>query len=208
MSTSSPSAPATETPTQHDAKGRFVRGNSGGPGNPFARQVAELRQALLDAVTADKMRRLVEALLERAMNGDNGAARLVLQYTLGKPAATVEPDRVDVDEYRLREEAAIPPGQWLPMLNQLPASTINDLTDRIQPFVERGTLEAFAAAMKPDDGTPVGRRTARKAMKRLFRAMNVPTPPSTNGSDGRGSKLQFDRYGFPLDMGIDPYRAG
>jgi len=31
-----------------DTMGRFAPGNSGGPGNPFARKVASLRQALLD----------------------------------------------------------------------------------------------------------------------------------------------------------------
>src|SRR5207248_10793741 len=34
-----------------DARGRFAPGNPGGPGNPFARRVAELRTALLDMVT-------------------------------------------------------------------------------------------------------------------------------------------------------------
>ena len=31
--------------------GRFLAGNPGGPGNPYSRQVAKLRQAILDAVT-------------------------------------------------------------------------------------------------------------------------------------------------------------
>jgi hypothetical protein len=208
MSSNQQATPATETPSQHDANGRFVRGNAGGPGNPFGRQVAELRRALLDAVTSDKLRQLVDALLERAIAGDNAAARLVLQYALGKPAQAVEPDRVDVDEYRLREESAIPPGQWLPMMQLLPADTINTLADSIQPFLEKDTTQAFLDAMKPDDGTPEGRRAARKAKKRLFRVMNLPMPPSANGSDGRGPKLRFDRHGFPLDMGFGPERAG
>src|SRR5438067_2077329 len=38
---------------ERDADGRFVKGNRGGPGNPFARRVAELRRELLEAVSAD-----------------------------------------------------------------------------------------------------------------------------------------------------------
>ena len=30
-----------------DEKGHFAKGNGGGPGNPFAQQVAELRKTLL-----------------------------------------------------------------------------------------------------------------------------------------------------------------
>jgi len=36
--------------------GRFAKGNPGGPGNPFARQVAALRQNMLDAVTGEDIR--------------------------------------------------------------------------------------------------------------------------------------------------------
>ena len=48
-----PQQPASGQPAQdrRDARGRFARGNGGGPGNPFARQSAALRQALLNAVT-------------------------------------------------------------------------------------------------------------------------------------------------------------
>ena len=34
-----------------DDKGRFAAGNKGGPGNPFARQTAANRQAVVNAVT-------------------------------------------------------------------------------------------------------------------------------------------------------------
>jgi len=36
-----------------DSADRFTKGNKGGPGNPFARQVAALRSALLSAITPD-----------------------------------------------------------------------------------------------------------------------------------------------------------
>ena len=40
-------ATPNEDQTRRDDKGRFGTGNRGGPGNPFARQTARLRQAAL-----------------------------------------------------------------------------------------------------------------------------------------------------------------
>jgi hypothetical protein len=46
--------PAGETAGERQSNGRFAKGNRGGPGNPFARKTAQLRQALVDAVTPDR----------------------------------------------------------------------------------------------------------------------------------------------------------
>src|SRR5262249_33648207 len=72
-----------------DAKGRFAKGNPGGPGNPFARQVAKLRAALIHKVTEADMERIAEDLLVKARLGDLAAIKLLFLYVLGKPAATV-----------------------------------------------------------------------------------------------------------------------
>ena len=61
-----------------DAKGRFAAGNAGGPGNPFARQVAALRQALLDSVTPADMQAVAKALIQHAVAGNVQAAKLLL----------------------------------------------------------------------------------------------------------------------------------
>lgn len=63
--------------------GRFLPGNPGGPGNPEAARVARLRAAVLEAVTPAQMRRLMKALMEKAINGDVAAARLVLERCIG-----------------------------------------------------------------------------------------------------------------------------
>jgi hypothetical protein len=80
------------------ANGRFARGNPGGPGNPFARQVAALRKVILQRVTADELLAITEALLTRAREGNVAAAKLLLGYAIGKPAATPDPDRLDGEE--------------------------------------------------------------------------------------------------------------
>jgi hypothetical protein len=106
-STPRPPAPAPVTPAadgRDAATGRFTAGNSAGKGNPHNRQVGRLKSALLSAVSEEDMRRLGAQLLAQALAGDAAAAKLLLAYTLGKPARATDPDRVDLDELRLYEE--------------------------------------------------------------------------------------------------------
>jgi hypothetical protein len=87
-----------------DSAGRFTKGNRGGPGNPFARQVAGLRSALLAAITPEQMQKLTVSLYERALRGNMPAAALLLRYTLGNPAPVVDPDRLDLEAFRLVQQ--------------------------------------------------------------------------------------------------------
>src|SRR6266702_2492700 len=80
-------------------------GNKGGPGNPFARRVAQLRSILLETVTDEEMRIVAGALVVKAKFGDLTAIKLLFQYLLGKPAATVNPDTLDVEEIELYQKS-------------------------------------------------------------------------------------------------------
>jgi hypothetical protein len=82
-----------------------VRGNPGGPGNSFGRKVAALRAALIDCITPQDIQRVMAALLLEAANGNVAAARLLLAYTVGKPA---DPDLVDVGEWQLLRQTVAP----------------------------------------------------------------------------------------------------
>jgi hypothetical protein len=93
----------------HDRHGRFVKGNSGGRGNPFGRQVAALRAVLLACITQDDVQEVVAALLAQAKKGNVAAARLILTYSVGKPASTVDPDQGDFDECQPIPEPVAPP---------------------------------------------------------------------------------------------------
>jgi hypothetical protein len=88
-----------------DARGRFTPNNAGGPGNPFARRVAGLRKVLLEAVSDEDLRVVAEQLVVKAKMGDLAATKLLFQYVLGRAAATVDPDTVDVEEVELYKQA-------------------------------------------------------------------------------------------------------
>jgi hypothetical protein len=58
----------TDTTNGRDERGRFATGNMGGPGNPFSRQVAALRKALLDVVSEEDMRKIAHMLVVQAQH--------------------------------------------------------------------------------------------------------------------------------------------
>ena len=75
-----------------DGGGRFAPGNRGGPGNPFARQMAAFRAVIFRVVQPQDVEKAVRKLVELAGDGYFPAIKLLLQYTLGKPTAP-EPDQ-------------------------------------------------------------------------------------------------------------------
>jgi hypothetical protein len=74
------------SPNGRNDRGRFAKGNPGGPGNPYARRVADLRAALLESVTEQDIRAVARALVKRAKEGEVPAARELLDRLLGRTA--------------------------------------------------------------------------------------------------------------------------
>jgi hypothetical protein len=99
-------APATtpEAPTGRDASGRFTRGNPGGPGNPYYRRQAQLKRLLLESVTDADVQSVMQVLLGLARSGDLAAIKLFLEYTVGKPAKEVDPDKEELHEWGLQQQ--------------------------------------------------------------------------------------------------------
>ncbi|MFO0846448.1 MAG: hypothetical protein U0797_29445 [Gemmataceae bacterium] len=97
-------------PEGRDSNGRFAKGNAGGPGNPFARRVAQMRSLALEKVTDDDLAAILKKMVELAKEGDIPAAKLVLQYTLGKPVSQPHPDRIDRDEMQAWLANCLQPG--------------------------------------------------------------------------------------------------
>ena len=50
--------------------GRFLPGNAGGPGNPYARKVAALRRSLINAVTHEDIEEIIHSQVEKAKQGN------------------------------------------------------------------------------------------------------------------------------------------
>lgn len=93
------------TEKQRNARGQFVQGNKCGRGNPFSRHVNRLRAALLEEVPEDRLRAIVEALMQKAETGDLGAIKILLDRVFGPPVPA------DILERLEALEAATDPAQ-------------------------------------------------------------------------------------------------
>ena len=111
MSAQATSHPKSPPVLGRDEKGRFVRGNPGGPGNPFARKTAALRTALIRRMDEESIEKLADTLIEQAIEGDVPSARLVLQYVIGLPTQAIDPDDVDQLEWERERRQVVEPAE-------------------------------------------------------------------------------------------------
>jgi hypothetical protein len=178
-------------PAARDANGRFAKGNPGGPGNPFGRLVAKLRLALLESVTPEDIQAIAQTLTQLAKEGDVQAAKLVLAYTIGKPVAAADPDRVDEEEWdRFKAQAAMM--ENLPDLIKKPAPDLPlDILRTARPVVGRyqgailGNLLAMPAGKAADFLDRLATLPPQKAAA-VWSKLATPgrKPPSPNGKNG------------------------
>ncbi|HMF10648.1 MAG TPA: hypothetical protein VKE94_00025 [Gemmataceae bacterium] len=178
----------TKPNTGRGANGRFAAGNPGGPGNPYARKVAELRQALVNFVTAEDMKEIALVLKEKAKMGNLAAIKLLYQYALGKPLAPTDPDRLDVDEWQKLQEQARPPQEMDQVMHAFPAGVVSELTKIAWPCaVERDFKAPFRASLRSMDERDAAR--AAKSQPLIPNGENGGSGDparKANGENGRG----------------------
>ena len=134
-----------------DARGRFAKGNLGGPGNPFARKVAALRTALIASVSEEDMRAIAEQLVVSARLGDLAAIKLLFQYVLGKPAAAVDPDTLDLQELELYKRGPSPQEMQEVVRGRLPAAAMAEVLRVAMPCAGVGFQAAVARGVLGGD---------------------------------------------------------
>jgi hypothetical protein len=126
----------------------------------------------VDAVTDEDLDAIVAGLVRKAREGDLAAAKLVLGYAVGRPAAAVNPDTLDQEEYRhFQREAemfAALPG----ILRALPPDVLVAFVHAFRPIVSEEIVARFTESLReaplPGDAeAPAGE-----------------SDPSANGDDG------------------------
>jgi hypothetical protein len=95
-----------------------------------------MRQEFFAAVTKEDMAIIVRALIDKAKAGDVAAARLVLQYTLGKPVETVDPDRLDEMEWEQWQREKVD-ADSAAALGGIHVSTVNTLARGVTPVIQK-----------------------------------------------------------------------
>lgn len=84
MSKSLPSPNGSNGSSGRDSGGKFTKGNAGGPGNPHAQRVSQIRSVLLDAVSDNDIKAIVKALVAQAKEGDVKAAAELFNRLIGR----------------------------------------------------------------------------------------------------------------------------
>ena len=82
--------PSPASPNGRHVNGRFAPGNQAAVGNPGNTRMKELRRALLECATEEKVKAVEESLHELAVGGDVAAAKVWLDHVVGKPLQAVE----------------------------------------------------------------------------------------------------------------------
>jgi hypothetical protein len=81
---------------ERNAKGRFVPGNSGGPGRPRGSRVARFRRA----VGEDREAELIESIFKAALAGDGVAIRICAERLWPVSNSLIDELRDEIDEIR------------------------------------------------------------------------------------------------------------
>src|SRR5262245_49889426 len=185
---SSNGSPAPEPSSNgRDALGQYSKGNPGGPGNPFARLVAELRKAAIEAVPREKLRAIFVKMSDLALEGNVQAAKFVTWYLYGQQAPAPDPDRVDVEEWSLMKEEA-PMMKELQLHGKVPdpilpltcARSLREVTTNKQA----GMLSVLLGmgSKERDSLLERGKEYPYEVCNLLRdKAKNLNAPPSTNG---------------------------
>jgi hypothetical protein len=89
-----------------DENGRFAKGNPGGPGNPFAREVAKLRRAFMNRVSVRDLEDIADKMVALAKDGNVQAAKFIYSYMIGKPLPARDPDHLNEHESEVFQSEA------------------------------------------------------------------------------------------------------
>ena len=143
----------------HETNGLFAKNNRGGPSNPFARQTAALRAALVNAVTERDIQDILDILLLNAKAGHLPTIKFLFAYVLGKPKPVVEPDLLDLQEMQMFQQSAQPPEALETLCDQLPLDLQVQLTrftqaENAAAAVQTALDNAPAAATLPQTPSP------------------------------------------------------
>lgn len=98
-----------DDPWKKDQRGRFGRGNKGGPGRPFAEHINAHRNAIADYATPERTLEVMQALfLAATLDRDIGAIKEWLQRTAGHAEAVDLIEQLERVEEQLREMRSRP----------------------------------------------------------------------------------------------------
>jgi len=175
----------------HDQRGHFTERNPGGPSNPFGRQVATLRAALVAAVTPQDVQEVMAAMAVQAKKGNVAAARLYLAYSAGKPTDAPNPDQMDAEEWQLRQQNVARPEEIQHTFHDMPVQLANQVAATALPAIADGMAGKLLEMLKAPSAdaartgaaaAPVAANASPPAAGTGERATATPSASGSNGA--------------------------
>jgi len=104
---------------------------------------------MLDVVKPDDLQAIIVRLVLAAQQGDIAAARLVLAYTLGKPAPVVDPDALDLAEWQHWQQMPVPNEALAGLLGPLQVPLACLLARTILPLLQATVSRELQQQLDP-----------------------------------------------------------
>ena len=152
--------------------GRFAPGNVAALGhvNPTARARADLQNALIAAVSAADVAAIARRLRDDALRGSVASAELLLRYAVGRPATADDPDRVDLESWKL-----IQSWPWLSEFlvtvgRAVHPATASEFARHLVTATGESVVQKLSAAEDDEDETgetPIGKQAAALIERRV-----------------------------------------
>jgi hypothetical protein len=163
-----------------ERNGRFALGNPGGPGNPHARSTAKFHKAFRE-VAETHFTEVVQEIFKRAKAGEWHAMRMVLEYTLGRPAPAMNPDRIEIDEFEIHCQSAVSTKKFATNAATHPLEAVNEFNQFLRPYAaesfDRMISKEFRANERRERRKKEKARREREMNKNDDRGMDRSTPP-------------------------------
>ena len=142
---------------QRTSSGQFAAGNKCGKGNPHARKLSAMRKAFADVVDENRLKQLAEKIYQRSLYGDMLAAKLLLSYVVGKPVEAVDPDRLDLEEWKLIQQSPTQ-GELLALVGVTANPTIAaELVANDQPTTPLAQIKSVQKVLAGEDANTLAR---------------------------------------------------
>ena len=139
-------------------RGTFAPGNKGGPGREAGRR--EHRAAIYQACSPEDVGKVIRKLVEQALEGDVGAAALLLNRVLGKPREEAPPVQVDLGDLTTIEQVKDAVHQVVRLVadGRMGADDGKRLVDLLSSAVEVSEISAILEQHDPNDRPDPWRR--------------------------------------------------
>jgi hypothetical protein len=145
--------------------------------------------------TAERIEEAATMVYLKAIHGDVAAARIMFTYAAGKGAPDVDPDRLDIDEWKLTVEEAVDARDMKAIMTRLPVECANHIVRGVLPVLGGEMMDTLGQGLQVDPKdlqrwikkrqrqAERERREAERARRRAERAQQQAaenTGPSAN----------------------------